>query len=519
VGRSKTNSLKGFIIHERTIKSGYFFSNEYYSNKIFDIFKGENMKINVLIPSKSIVHNIAREIVNNDIDVTIGDDFENEIVKMVKDKFERKFKENQILVEDVLKNYDVINIELMDNFAEKSNMIAAFNIYRSNVAGEVYFAVSSHMIFNELLEKHNINDLKYKLSCDGYWSHELLHLADWNLLYRRNKLLSKKIGDDTVPKTLDFSSLIRKKEQPFVREWEVLWTLANFRDEGLAVLYEYLSGERDIQVDPKDAQVFFVNHFNIVLKESRRELHFFDPCSETYPYEKYHEFLNKFKERAYGIGMFMVMDAISSFVSRSPEYYCEERKIIKDIISKMTEKKPPGIDKNIAMKIAKIGLSLNMSTFIESLSNEQVNHPWGAFLNIHQISEVFNFISYSGKEGYEDFFEKIYLSLFHYDKKLFCDTIEDIIGKPMSVQEINMEKNKIKDFKNMPSSKEIECRLKELHNYLSKDLNDEDMRLLLLALTYFYDPEDYIRDDIPFIGLLDDLHVLRIASILLRIKL
>jgi uncharacterized membrane protein YkvA (DUF1232 family) len=55
---------------------------------------------------------------------------------------------------------------------------------------------------------------------------------------------------------------------------------------------------------------------------------------------------------------------------------------------------------------------------------------------------------------------------------------------------------------------------------LAKELagtsGEADRQMSVAALTYLFGPEDYLDDDTRMIGLLDDLHVLRLAAAMLR---
>jgi len=57
-------------------------------------------------------------------------------------------------------------------------------------------------------------------------------------------------------------------------------------------------------------------------------------------------------------------------------------------------------------------------------------------------------------------------------------------------------------------------RTRKLLNVCSGSSTIEQKTIALLALTFFVDPEDYIRDDLDFVGEIDDLYVLRAASVL-----
>jgi uncharacterized membrane protein YkvA (DUF1232 family) len=54
-------------------------------------------------------------------------------------------------------------------------------------------------------------------------------------------------------------------------------------------------------------------------------------------------------------------------------------------------------------------------------------------------------------------------------------------------------------------------------SYYSKCNDEQDAKIAAVALTYAFDPEDYILDQVSLVGVMDDLYVLRAACTLLHL--
>jgi uncharacterized membrane protein YkvA (DUF1232 family) len=77
---------------------------------------------------------------------------------------------------------------------------------------------------------------------------------------------------------------------------------------------------------------------------------------------------------------------------------------------------------------------------------------------------------------------------------------------------------KAKTIKGSAMLEELYARLDHLEQrYRTAASTDED-KIIAIALTYVFDPEDYIKDKTAVVGHLDDLYVLRAACSLLGIK-
>jgi len=131
--------------------------------------------LEINIPSISITGAIGRDLLNHDINVP-DDELERQIRNVVQDKFVKKYEQNRRLFEHADQE-SIIRIEVRDDMGEKrSHALASFNLFRSNMTGEIHFSVSSHLVYAELLARKGLSSSDYNLSDEGYWSHEFDHI-------------------------------------------------------------------------------------------------------------------------------------------------------------------------------------------------------------------------------------------------------------------------------------------------------------------------------------------------------
>ncbi len=92
--------------------------------------------------------------------------------------------------------------------------------------------------------------------------------------------------------------------------------------------------------------------------------------------------------------------------------------------------------------------------------------------------------------------------------------MDQIMGSCMSEEELDELYAKFKDSKtNAALYPHIKEKVASLYSIFKNDDNIERQRLAQWALTYFFDDEDIIHDDVSGLGLIDDMTVIDYAII------
>jgi Uncharacterized conserved protein len=233
--------------------------------------------------------------------------------------------------------------------------------------------------------------------------------------------------------------------------------------------------------------------------------------------EAYNAIFEKSQNYSYLAGPYAVMDVIS--VANASSANARLTDITQSVIQCMNKNIPVNLDRPAAIELIKTGLNIDLGSFIQRLSDASAKHPWEQFLDFSQVGWLCNFISYHGDEPNNDFILNLYEAVLHQNHELFLKELRDIIGSPMDLDEIIAGVDALAS--SAPGSgadpvvhNEVIERARKLLNICSGSPTKKQKEIALLALTFFVDPEDYIRDDIDFVGEIDDLYVLRAASVL-----
>jgi len=468
--------------------------------------------INVIMPSSSIINGICREFLNRGVNIPQNDDLACEIREILTAGLQKSLDLNQGLFGPEAMGLET-SIEVRDDLGEVTpEVLATFDLYRSDLSGFPHFSVSAHLVLAELLTKRVPDDPAVKISQNTFWSHELVHAADWAVLSRHSKLFDDKKGLRLMPA---FNDPYSGSGLRIPREWELLLVMAKFRSEGLAVLFEYLCGERALTLTPSMAVKSFKNIFAELLNYTSRDFHL--SWSRGYAdNDAYNVIFEKAQDYSYLAGPYAVMDVIS--VANAASENVRLTDITKSVIRHMNENIPVNLDRPAAVELIKTGLNIDLGSFIQRLSDTSAEHPWAQLLDFSQVGWLCNFISYQGSEPNNDFIMDLYEAVLNKNHELFLRKLRDVIGSPMDIDEIEAG---VEALASSPPGgadpvvhEEVIERAHKLLKIFSGSSTKEQKEIALLALTYFVDPEDYIRDDLDFVGEIDDLYVLRAASVL-----
>jgi uncharacterized membrane protein YkvA (DUF1232 family) len=494
-------------------------------------------RVTVEIPSISVTAGIERDLLNNGIHVNSSnsdsdldsildgeeDILESEIKNLVRNKFIHEYSRNNALFSEDIEREVVI--EVRDDLGNPNpQTLATFEFDKSSSTGQIHFTVSAHLICSEFFKAHGKELRDYHLLDKGYWSHELVHLRDWEYLTRASQLLEQ-TGDRSPMKKVRLTSLsagrqfFSTSEDYTLGELQVLVlsSLAAYRDEGLAVLYEYLCGERKLLSSKIEGAVIlfrkdFYSLASMVLKVSE--------STSSNPYERnkrISDVLEKMKDTAYSIGPFWVADGLFSLSQEDDSSLSEG--VVKNIAA-MVESMASGSETTVsradAAEIVNAGLKLDLGAYLDLLTRQDMEHPWGAFLNMDDLAYIFSLLTVQDFDRSLRLIENLQQASKNRDLELFTETLTEIIGgMAMTDDELAEELTQWKTGRTAesPLDRELEKHATALMAALER--KDFGRGIAVLALTYLFDPDDYISDDVAFMGIMDDLYVLRTACTLL----
>ena len=465
------------------------------------------------MPSISIINGICREFLNRDINIPPNEDLEHEIHEILTVGLQKSLELNQGLFGSKAMGSET-SIEVRDDLGKViPEVLATFDLYRSDLSGFPHFSVSAHLVLAELLAKYAPDDPAVKIRQNAFWSHELVHAADWATLSHHSKLYDEQQGRHLMS---SFNDPYSGNYSEIPREWELLLVMAKFRSEGLATLFEYLCGEQVLTLTPSAAIESFKNIFAVLLNYTSRDFHL--SWSRSYAdNESYNAIFKKSQEYSYLAGPYAAMDVISVAIASSKNVRLMD--VTQSVIQHMNKNIPVNLDRPTAIELIKTGLNFDLGSFIQRLSDTFAEHPWVQLLDFSQVGWLCNFISYQGGEPNNDFIFNLYEAVLHQNHELFLKELREVIGSPMDLAEVEAG---IEALASSPHGSGVDPvvhdeaieRARKLLSICSGSSTRDQKAIALLALTFFVDPEDYIRDDLDFVGEIDDLYVLRAASVL-----
>ena len=160
--------------------------------------------------------------------------------------------------------------------------------------------------------------------------------------------------------------------------------------------------------------------------------------------------------------------------------------------------------------IMRSALALTLTEYIQGLMNISDK--------VAPIKPFLDFCSTLQRDGDEDN-TNAYEQLIHQPRSAesFNAAMNQIMGCCMSEGELaNLYKTFVSDSSEEPFDTQIKEKVTTLYNIFKNDDNPDRQRLAQWALTYFFDDEDIIHDDVSGLGLVDDLTIIDYAISLLH---
>lgn len=398
---------------------------------------------------------------------------------------------------------EAVRIELRDDLGENApKELASFDRYRTGLEGLPCFAISSHLAFTALLRKHGIQLERFNRSCVTVWEHELIHLCDLDTLseFSRQWDLAVKSGRE--------ADRLPIEEHPH-REWEFLGAVAKLRSEGLATLYEWMCGSEEEPGDPREILRTFRSAFAALSSYLARGFDWqttltFDPD----PYRRLHD---AFRGLGYVAGPFMAFDAICAYLELTASPL---RELTGPVLRALEAGRRVDIRRDVAIALIREGLALDPAAFVDMVGSPFVEHPWGPFFQMTEVAPLLHY-AIAKKNDEAPLVDRVLRSLARNDVHAFIDAVADSIGVAMDADEIAEAWEHwrgVSERTDHTIGRELVARASLLIQIRERRPSDRIAKAIDLALTYLFDREDYLEDGVPYVGCLDDVCVLRVAT-------
>lgn len=347
--------------------------------------------------------------------------------------------------------------------SQKSNRLAYFDLRKLTKDSRIFsFKIYCDILIN-ILKKENFNFLKI------IFIHELAHLIDYKELLH-NKAAFKKIPH--IPVVLPFFE--EKKVNP-AKHLRFLQLILKYRTEGIATLIEFLAKDPDSALLSKDQSTAY---FNKICKQAFR----YSQIKIAQNNSDFFSFVEQTNSMAYRVGAAIVLTGL---INKYPQ-----DKAFVEILNCLNNKEfyTGEIDYNILEKI------FHFKTF--DFIYYYFDHD-SIYSSIFTLTKEYgNSLDYSSEwvSELEKYSEEKNISGMLY-------LLGELIGSPMDKEEINQHH---------AASNKMPPEIKQLADILVQRFQQNpDDQLALWALTYLYDDEDMLDDNIDYFGYVDDLQILQ----------
>jgi uncharacterized membrane protein YkvA (DUF1232 family) len=458
------------------------------------------MQVNIIIPSRSIEGGISRFLLDQE-------DFERfqELIdepiptckSLIESDFRSAFEEvNQLF--EFEEEPELIRIEVEDDLGKKEpRLLGLFDLYKTESYGHFCFSISAHMVLDRLCRELEIQTTNPHHDQIGLWFHELVHMADWHIL----KIFSQLKKDDCKRHLEDRSITLRLHhhdiDDRLPREWQFLQVLSFLRDEGLAVLFEILTGHADPYCESGKAAVQEFRKLMFIITSvllRKKNTHLSNGMAQNYI-----ELLEAVKTRSYTLGPWFMCDIL--------ENACQDKELVTAARERLEGRRASPMETENCIGLIKEGLSLDLGSCIRLVSKPGGSHPWGEFIKTEDLMNLLHYLTIEDAElgEYPNFISSVMECAINRDEETLIAVLKTVLGFPMSHDEIV---EAMQEFEKQGTDSQVSSRTyqltKDVYSRWEKSKND----VLMWALTYIFDPEDLINDQTPYIGYLDDLFVL-----------
>lgn len=318
--------------------------------------------------------------------------------------------------------------------------------------------------------------------------HEMFHAADLSMLEESQKLfngLCRKINDG-------YSSFSKYESDGSIALLKTLQMFNHYRAEGVAILGESLLMKRKFgAID--NATVQFCKVFEMVMMRAQMRLNGYKE-EERFDKEVFH--------RAYAVAPIILLLVLGKSGNIKDELVVKALHGLNDGTYDLTDAE--------IITIMRSALALNLTEFIQGLLclGDQVA-PIHPFLNFC-IS-----LQHDGDEDNTNAYEQLINQ--PRSAESFNAAMSQIMGCCMDEEELDaLYDEYITNSTEEIPSPQLKEKVTTLYNIFKTDGSPDRKRLAQWALTYFFDDEDIIHDDVSGLGLVDDVTIIDYAIYVLQ---
>jgi len=321
--------------------------------------------------------------------------------------------------------------------------------------------------------------------------HELIHAADLSSLQETNSIREHSYrlhggNHNQLLKDLNASDY----------EWNVQWTLLLFfqifRNEGIAMLGEHLfddnsnlKSERPIE----KVMMRFKENLNQVFRICAG-LKYYSSIEST----QAHQILRKLSMEAYHYGDLILLELIKTL-------HPEENIRLEKLINILSLDIPKTFDHQEAKYFLKLAMKIDLSEYVQAIFNNDLLNRKEP-LSKQQLLECCAVIQNENQnEVISKFSKNVTTCSFNKNSYLFIETIREVIGSKMSLDEIT---EGYKAFLQKEYPEDIVQRIRQKADDLYSLAIKENNEVAIWALTYLLDDQDLIHDELSVLGWQDD---------------
>lgn len=455
-------------------------------------------QIVVNIPSKSITGEIGRKLLNAGFfHPDLDNDLERVCRKLVEEVFRSTFEQSYLLFERIDRSQSII-IEVQDDLGNKRpKAIGSFNMYRTRTYGDFHFSISGFYLYDLIVKTYDVPVQNHEIN-DGVIFHEILHMADFaTLKYFSDDLDDAKSKHQSLPSHNIYT--IYDPDIRLPREWQFMAAMSHFRNEGIAVLYEILLGYETPSIfSRKEAVDIFRHYFEPLKAIYARPFGSYLQQKESHLYSTLIESLHSL---SYQIGPWMILDLLKSVDCLT------ERKLLSDAENILLNGGTlPVTD---AATIITCAMQHDLGSFLKQLVGSISQE---VFLKADEVVGLASYLTADDNEVHPKakyVMRTIIESTINGSKDNFITALSEIIGYPMDNEEIE-EYAKIFFAQKMTDDNHryVMQQAKVVHERLKKSDSEFDR----CVLSFVLDPHDLIKDDVKYLGYLDDVMILSAAN-------
>ena len=378
----------------------------------------------------------------------------------------------------------VVNMAISDNEelkGESAARLASYNVALSSVNSAVF--TIREITVKTLLEHSDLTLYESTII------HEMFHAADLSMLEENYRLFNS--VQEEINNT--FSDFNKESINSPTALLKTLTVFHHYRAEGIAILGESLLMKNQFATT-EYAIAQFCKVFELTMMRAQMKINGHRDDWNVYHDESFH--------KAYAVAPVILLLVLDK--------RCD---IQHDLATKALEGLNTGnydLTSDDVKSIMRAALALTLTDYIQGLTilGDDVA-PIRPFLNLCSS------LQHDGDEDNTIAYEKLLQQ--PNSEAAFNEAMDQIMGSCISEEELD---GLYAEFMGDIDTESLYSKLKEkiatLYSILHSDDNPDRKRLAQWALTYFFDDEDIIHDDVSGIGLVDDMTVLDYAIRLLQ---